>query len=136
MRFRVSELGLQKTIHVDSAGTQVSQPRQKPDARAVKVMNSAGIPLTGIKARKVTVKDMVRNDYIVAMDSANYERLNDLYSPEYGHKITLLPGIFPGSSFVEVPDPYFGNLDGFASVYDLLDGAIERLLSQIAVSNS
>ena len=79
---------------------------------------------------------MVRNDHVIAMDSANYERLIALYSPEYGHKITLLPGILPESTFVEVPDPYFGNLDGFASVYDLLDGAIERLLSQIAVSNS
>lgn len=131
MRFRVAELGLQKKIRVDSAGTQVSQPRHKPDARAVKVMNSAGIPLTGIKARKVNAKDMVRNDYIIAMDRANYDRLNELYASEFGHKISLLPGTLPASKFVEIPDPYFGNLDGFTKVYDLLDGAIERLLLQI-----
>ncbi|MFT6274028.1 MAG: protein-tyrosine phosphatase [Halioglobus sp.] len=136
MRFRIAELDMQKKIRVDSAGTRVSQPRQKPDARAVKVINNAGIPLTGIKARKVTVKDMARNDYIIAMDSANYERLNELYSQEYGHKIALLPGMPAESSVVEVPDPYFGNLDGFVSVYDLLDDAIERLLLQILSSNS
>ncbi|MFT6052235.1 MAG: protein-tyrosine phosphatase [Halioglobus sp.] len=136
MRFRIAELGMQKKIRVDSAGTQVSQPRQKPDARAVKVMNGAGIPITGIKARKVTPKDMGRNDYIIAMDSANYERLNELYSQEYGEKIALLPGIRPESDVVEVPDPYFGSLEGFVNVYGILDGAIERQLSQILSRNS
>ena len=135
MRQRVAELGLQKTIRVDSAGTQVSQPRQKPDARAIKVMSDAGIPLRGIKARKVNAKDLARNDHVIAMDSANYNTLIEFCNPDHRHKIVLLPGMSAESGPVEIPDPYYGNLDGFTAVYRLLDGAIDRLLRQVGASS-
>jgi protein-tyrosine phosphatase len=131
LRFRLQELGLQGKIRVDSAGTMASQPRHKPDVRAQRVMAEAGVSLGRIKARQITVKDMLRSDYIVAMDTANYDNLVDICPPEHRHKLSLLMSFAPEMGVEEVPDPYYGNYSGFAEVFRLIDPAVTQFLSHV-----
>jgi protein-tyrosine phosphatase len=122
--YRLQESNLQRKIQVDSAGTRASQPGHKPDVRAQKVMAEAGVNLGRIKARKVTLKDMVRSDYIVAMDSSNYNDLVKICPPEHRSKIKLLMSFAPSLGLEEVPDPYYGSYKGFEEIFRLIDTAV------------
>ena len=136
MRHRLQELGLQGQFRADSAGTRASQRGHKPDARAQKVAGAAGVSLAGIKARQVTVKDMVRSDYIVAMDASNYKDLIKMCPPEDQFKIKLLMSYAPEFGVEDVPDPYYGNYGGFEEVFRLIDGAVNQLIKHIVDSTA
>ena len=131
IRHRVLEAGLKKRILVDSAGTRASQPRHKPDARTQKLMAVRGVSLRGIKARQVKVKDMVRNDFILAMDNANFNDLLQLCPPEHQFKIKLLMNYAPELGVEEVPDPYYGTMGGFEEVLRLAEVAVDNLLKEL-----
>jgi len=136
MRQSVEQLGFKRLIRVDSAGTVASQPGHKPDARAQKILSAAGVSLAGVKARQVTVKDLVLSDYILAMDSSNYSDLMAMCPPEHQFKIKLLLSYAPELSVPEVPDPYYGSVRGFEEVFRLLEPALNRLLHQIINSRA
>ena len=134
LRHRVQQLGLKRVIRVDSAGTRASVPRHKPDTRAQKVMACAGVSLAGIKARQVTVKDLIRSDYVLAMDSSNYNDLLAICPPEHQNKIKLLMSYALQLGVNEVPDPYYGSAAGFEEVFRLVDVAVDQLLQAITRS--
>ena len=131
MRHRLQELGLQRAIRVASAGTRASLPGHKPDARAQKALAEAGVSLSRIKARQITVKDMLRSDYIVAMDTAIYDNLIEMCPPEHRHKVSLLMSYAPELGMEEVPDPYYGSYSGFEKVFQLIDPAVTQLLGHV-----
>lgn len=123
--------GLKKCIKVDSAGIHASQPGHKPDVRAVKVAGQMGIKLRGIRARRITPADFVKNDYILAMDAANHQALKEVCPPEFMDKIYLFMEFSPESEVVEVPDPYYGPVAGFDYVFELLQKASQGLLVEL-----
>jgi len=131
MRHRLQELGLHRQFQADSAGTRASQRGHKPDPRAQKVAGAAGVSLAGIKARQVTVKDMLRSDYIVAMDASNYKDLIKMCPPEHQLKIRLMMSYAPEFALEDVPDPYYGNFAGFEEVFRLIDAAVPGLMTYI-----
>jgi len=133
-RHRAQEMGVHKKFKIDSAGTKASQPGHKPDARAVRVMEEAGVGLTRIKARQVTVKDLVRNDYILVMDASNYDDLKALCPEEHQHKIELLMDYSDLTGESDIPDPYFGTLAGFEEVFRLVENSTGALLEHIVDS--
>ena len=71
-------------------------------------------------------------DLIYAMDQSNYSDLKALAkSPDQLKKLyLLLEAIFPGEG-VDVPDPYYGGVSGFAEVYNLIDRACEVIARDI-----
>jgi len=129
MRHRLQELGLHTQFQADSAGTRASQRGHKPDARARKVAGAAGVSLAGIKARQVTARDMLRSDYIVAMDVSNYKDLIKMCPPEHQFKIRLLMSYAPKLALGDVTDAYYGNFAGFEEVFRLIDAAVPGLLT-------
>lgn len=134
MRHQVRECGLHTKITVSSAGTRASQPGHRPDARVQKVLSATGMSLAGIRARQVTAKELERSDYVLAMDTPNYNDLIELGSPEQHIKIRLLMSYAPELGVGEVPDPYFGNIGGFEEVLRLVDVAVSHLIREIANS--
>ncbi len=134
LKHRIRELGLHRKVKVSSAGTVASQPGHKPDIRAQRVMAQSGIELSKIKARQVSVKDMIRNDYILAMDTNNYNDLLAMCPEEHQAKINLLLDYSSAGNETDLPDPYYGTIYGFEEVASLLEPAIEGLLQQIVYS--
>ncbi|MEH6571325.1 MAG: low molecular weight protein-tyrosine-phosphatase [Halioglobus sp.] len=122
---------LRNRVKVSSAGTRTSQPGCRPDQRARKVAADAGINLGRIRAGRVTEQDLVRSDYVIAMDKANMRDLMKLCPPEQQYKISLLLSHLPGHNLDEVPDPYYGSIEGFDRVFQLIDSAVEGLISHI-----
>jgi protein-tyrosine phosphatase len=132
LRHHLQLSGLSSRVKVSSAGTRTSQPGARPDQRAQRVAALEGINIGRIRARRVTVRDMVRSDYIVAMDLSNIRDLEEICPRVHRHKISLLLSFQCGLMLDEVPDPYYGSIEGFDKVFQLIDAAVIELTSHIA----
>ena len=131
LRHYLQQTELRDRVEVCSAGTQASQPGCRPDQRAQKVAAYRGINLGRIKARRVTARDLVRSDFIFAMDESNMRDLWQLSLPEHYDKLSFLLSHQVGQPLLEVPDPYFGSAEGFEGVCQILDAAMGDLVSYI-----
>ncbi|MBK9151293.1 MAG: low molecular weight phosphotyrosine protein phosphatase [Saprospiraceae bacterium] len=116
---------------VDSAGTSGWHDGERPDPRAIQTAQKNGINISKQISRKITNSDFEEFDYILAMDSSNYNDLTYLAGrkPEYVSKIFLATHfLYPGRN-VAVPDPYYDNR--FDEVFELLDKALDRFIETV-----
>ncbi len=128
----LKEENLTDLIEVDSAGTAAYHVGEPADARSRKTAERRGVPLPSI-ARAFTPEDFVLFDYILAMDSENYENLLALASCDADRsKVHMMrsfdPASDPGAS---VPDPYYGGDGGFEDVFDICQEACKGLLAHV-----
>jgi protein-tyrosine phosphatase len=134
MRELLAETGLEREVEVDSAGTGDWHVGSPPDRRAVAAARDRGIELAGT-ARAVAEADFERFDLIVAMDHANLGELRRrARGPGQEAKLRLLreyDPAAPGAEQLEVPDPYFGDGDGFELVLDILERSCRNLLEEL-----
>ena len=128
-RYKAKEAKL--SIHIDSAGTQASRAKDKPDMRAQKVGISRGYSFDKIRSRKVTEKDFETFDLILAMDSQNVMSLEKIAPEHLQHKIKLFLAFAENAEDTEVPDPYYGGVKGFQLVADLIEDASDGLIESI-----
>ena len=121
--------GLEDEVEVDSAGTGGWHVGSPPDERAVESAARRGLEIGGQRARKFSPEDCHRFDYILTMDEENYRSVSAVCS---GSAV-----VRPFLDFDqegperEVPDPYFGEADGFERVMDLVEAASEGLIGEI-----
>ncbi len=117
---------------VDSAGTGAWHVGEPPDGRMRQVAARRGLHYDG-KARQFSRRDFDRFDLIIAMDQENRRDLLRLVpTPEQQAKIHLLREFDPDSEVqASVPDPYYGGMDGFEEVYDIVERACRGLLKAL-----
>lgn len=119
------------SLKVDSAGTVGAHAKEKPDRRAQKVGVERGYSFDGLKARKVKVEDFEKFDLILAMDNNNVEALKAIAPVHLQYKIVLFLEFANNNEEAEVPDPYYGGVNGFRFVLDLVEDASDGLLSKM-----
>ncbi len=129
MRHLIEQDGLQAQFEVDSAGTADYHIGNPADPRMIAAARRRGIVMTG-RARQVKVSDFSDFYWIFAMDRSNYEDLlrikNRCKNPTA--RLVSFCDFCKNHSHNEVPDPYYGGLEGFDEVLDLLeDGCAEFL---------
>ena len=127
----VDEHALTGNIVIDSAGTHAYHVGEPPDIRASEAAERRGIDLGKQRARRVSVADFDEFDYVLAMDSSNYDDLAELCLPEHSPKLRLFLEFSPESVIREVPDPYYGGTTGFERVLDLIEEASSGLLDAL-----
>jgi protein-tyrosine phosphatase len=130
--------GLGDQVDVDSAGTGDWHVGQSADPRAIAAAQARGVTLDSI-ARQVTPADLDDFDLVLAADRANQRELLALAGddPARRAKVRLLREFDPDAvarGELEVPDPYFGEDDGFATVLDICEAACRGLLEDLAAS--
>jgi protein-tyrosine phosphatase len=116
---------------IDSAGTGGWHAGSAPDPRSIAIASRHGIDISGQVCRQVRDADFAEFDLILAMDSSN---LSDLIAraPAGGSdRVHLFMELAHGRR-TDVPDPYYGGPDGFASVYRMIRDASEALASKLA----
>jgi protein-tyrosine phosphatase len=127
----VAQAGLLHRVVVDSAGTHDYQVGEPPDPRALAAARRRGYELPARRARKLVVDDFARFDWILAMDRHNLRELQTLRPLAYGGHLGLLLELAPGIGPSEVPDPYYGGLQEFEHVLDLVEQGAGALLTAI-----
>jgi|JI6StandDraft_1071083.scaffolds.fasta_scaffold143295_2 protein-tyrosine phosphatase len=116
---------------VDSAGTGDYHIGKLPDKRSIAIAKKNGLDLTNQRARQFKIADFSTFDYIFVMDNSNYKDVIALAPNEDAKsKVKLiLNELFPNKN-CDVPDPYYGENDGFEKVYALLDLACAEIANK------
>ena len=128
----VNERGLEEKFYSTSAGTADYHIGQSPDARTKIVCDLNKAPIEH-KGRKFEKEDLKEFDLILAMDGNNLKDILSLVNEndESRKKVKLLRSYEPNGERKEVPDPYYGNLDDFKTVYSMLVNACNHLLNTL-----
>ena len=123
---------LESIIQVDSSGTIGYHSGELPDARMRKHALQRGYDLTSRARQFNPKKDFDEFDYIVTMDDDNYEDILSLdIKNAYRNKVYKITSFSSDKSVSEVPDPYYGESDGFENVLDILEDCTKNLLKKI-----
>lgn len=119
-------------IKTDSAGTSDYHIGEAPDERSRKNALKNGIDISDLRARQFSRNDFDHFDRIYVMDQSNYRDVLHIGKnhPQISKAKLILDEIFPGKSEA-VPDPYFGGSEGFQLVFDLLDKACNKIITDL-----
>lgn len=131
MRKKLQDKGLENWFEIDSAGTGNWHVGESPDARATQAAQVRGYDMSEIRARQITENDFKHFDLILAMDRSNISNMRRVCPSGCMSKIGLLMDYVPHAVLDEVPDPYYGNEDGFNLVLGLLEEACDKLINTI-----
>ncbi len=130
-RARVEEAGLAEQIRIDSAGTHDYHSGEPPDARTQRAAAKRGYDMSELRGRQVERADFGRFDYVLAMDNANLAILERLRPSDADSHLGLFLDFAERHDDREVPDPYYGGVDGFERVLDMAEDASDGLLRHI-----
>lgn len=86
--------------------------------------------MKGMSAQKVTEADFEEFDHVIALDQGHYQILERLQPSGSHAKLTLFMDYCEGHDGTGVPDPYYGDADGFEEVLDILEDGVEGMLKQ------
>ena len=125
-------VGMGRRFVFDSAGTHPAGNGARPDPRAVAALELNGYKIVRHRARGLIDRDFERCDLILAMDHVNLGSLRRVCPVEQSHKLSLFLDFAPGLAGQEVPDPYYGNAQGFAHVLELCEFGARGLLATLA----
>ncbi|MBT3417823.1 MAG: low molecular weight phosphotyrosine protein phosphatase [Flavobacteriales bacterium] len=119
-------------VFVDSAGTASYHIGNLPDNRSIDIANKYGIDLTDQRARQFSEIDFDNFDKIYAMDTHNYSSIISIARNQNDRdKVDLILNETNSKSFDSVPDPYYGEGDGFQKVYSMLDKACDMIVNKL-----
>ena len=127
---KVKEHGLGSYFYVDSAGTGAYHVGEKANATSRSVAESHGVPLLS-RARQFDSDDFNEFDLILAMDASNHANILTLKSSATTAQVEMMRRFDPQGTSEDVPDPYYGGLNGFEDVFSILERSSEELLNQL-----
>lgn len=119
-------------VEVDSAGTHDYHIGALADVRMRTAAESRGYELRS-RGRQVNQADLEvgRFDLVLAMDSDNHTILQTMAGGVRPH-IRLFSDFLDDSHWpADVPDPYYGEEDGFAQVLDMLEEGCPVILQTL-----
>jgi protein-tyrosine phosphatase len=123
--------GLEQSIACASSGTAGYHIGKMPDARMRETAQKHGIRLTS-KAQQFDARFFDEYDYIVPMDIHNQSDVLALArSEKQKAKVRLLREYVSPGQQLSVPDPYYGGLEGFEEVYQIISSACAALLEHV-----
>ncbi|MDX1592363.1 MAG: low molecular weight protein-tyrosine-phosphatase, partial [Balneolaceae bacterium] len=127
----VKERGLESYFYIDSAGTSAYHIGEPANSKSRQVAERHGVELRS-RARRFEPADFEEFDLILAMDRENYDNLMEL-DPDgsSADKILLMRDFDPEPENGEVPDPYFGGMEGFQNVFEILRRSSKSLLDEL-----
>ncbi len=90
-----------------------------------------GVDISQLRARKVSAADFDKYDLIVAMDHENFRGLQQIRPAGSTATLKMMMQYHPDARPDEVPDPYYGDMDGFNYMCKLLAEATQGLLKEV-----
>ncbi len=130
-RHKIIESGLGDKVQIDSAGTAAWHVGKAPDGRMIDAAHARGYDLSRLRARQAVAQDFYDYDFILAMDRENFSNLQEICPRDPRAKLVLFLDYAAGCGEQEVPDPYFGGVDGFYHVIDLVERASDGLIESL-----
>ena len=130
LRRKVKENNL--NILVDSAGTAAYHIGKAPDSRMCSTAEEFGTNIKNLVARKFTINDFDDFDIIYAMDESNRQNILSLARNKIDReKVRLILNELDSNSNLSLPDPYYGSLEDFKAVYELVEKVTSVIITKI-----
>ena len=130
LRALAAEAAVADRVTAASAATHDYEVGDPPDPRAVASAKRRGIDIADLRARQVDESDFAIYDLIVALDRGHRTILRCAAPPEARSRIRLLMEFVPGEA-PDVPDPYYGDTQGFDPVRDMIERGVRGLLAHL-----
>ncbi len=131
LRSKVRDMGLQHAIQVDSAGTGSWHIGSPPDERSIQIAEKNGYDMSGIYARQICASDFEEFNYILAMDKENLLNIQKVKGYSESINLDYFLKFNSTSNTLDVPDPYYGKVDGFSNVLELIEETSDELLDHL-----
>ncbi len=129
MRYKIAEHGL--NWQVASAGTENYHVGEAPHVLSQKVCREHNIDISAQRAQKFTKNHFAQYDLIYAMATDVLSEMKDILGVDGNSPkvILFMNELNPGSN-KSVPDPYYGNEDGYHKVYDMIDTCCDVIIEK------
>lgn len=114
-------------LEVASAGTSAAEGQPAAD-HAVTVLSERGIDLSGHKARRLTGAMIREVDLVLGMTRRHKAEALDL-APDATNVFTL--GEYAGAAQADIPDPFFGPVEGYRRTADHLEELIRAVIARL-----
>jgi protein-tyrosine phosphatase len=131
LRHLARERGLEGRIRVASAGTHDYHVGDGPDPRTLKHARQRGYDLSAQRAQQVSRAHFEEYDYILAMDRTHLRILRGMAPPGARARVGLFLEASARWKGEDVPDPYYGGVEGFERVLDMVEEAAHRWLDRM-----
>lgn len=127
----VNERNLQAYFEVDSAGTSAYHVGESANSKSQQTAKQHGITLHS-KARQFESFDLDYFDLVLAMDQENLTNIKRMSNGDAEEvKIGMLRDFDPQPGDGEVPDPYYGGIQGFENVFQIVKRSCVTLLDRL-----
>ena len=126
-REHVRRAGLADVVEVSSAGTGGWHVGGAADERAAESLVAAGYPSEHVAAQ--VGEPHLGADLLVALDSGHARELRRLSGDP--DRVRLLRSFDPDADGVNVPDPYYGDREGFDRVLAMTEAAMPGLMAWV-----
>jgi protein-tyrosine phosphatase len=129
----VDRAGLHDVI-AESCGTAAYHLGEPMDPRTARVLVGAGYDPTRHRARQFGPA-WFDHDLILAMDASNLADILSILPADRHDRVRLFrsydPDAAPGEPAPDVPDPWYGEPDGFAAVFRIIERTAAELVRQL-----
>src|SRR3954470_11105541 len=119
MRATAGRAGLDGEMEGWSAGIGDWHVGERADPRSAETLTARGYDASTHRARQFRREWFDEHDLVVAMDRSHLRDLRRMARVAEQEKVRLLTSFGPDATDEDVPDPYYGGLDGFTDVLDL-----------------
>jgi len=127
----VNERDLQPYFEVDSAGTSAYHVGESANSKSQQTAKQHGITLHS-KARQFDSFDLDYFDLVLAMDQENLTNIKRMNNGNMENvEIGMLRDFDPEPGDGEVPDPYYGGIQGFENVFQIVKRSCVNLLDRL-----
>ena len=124
---RLAAAGLDDRVAVHSSGTGDWHVGRPMDQRAAAVLTDAGYDASRHRARQFDESWLDAHDLVLAMDHDNLADLGGRST-----RVALFRDFDPEGAGEDVPDPYYGGSDGFASVLAMVERTSGALVAELS----
>lgn len=134
LEHRLEEAGLADRVTVTSSGTGGWHTGQPMDERAAATLSAHGYDPSKHLARQFSTDWYAENDLLLAMDQTNRADMHDLTpTVDAAGRLMMFRAFDPEATGedAEVPDPYFGDGEGFEVVLAMVERTADVLVDRL-----
>lgn len=130
--------GLDEKYVSDSCGTANYHVGDKPDPRTIRNARHNEVDIQHV-GRQLSADDFLKFDLILTMDRQNFQNTIEIAASVSDKlaEIKMIRTYDPESLGVQdVPDPWYGNEDGFEEIFQMLWRTCDELINQLELQKA
>lgn len=133
MNEKLAATDLAPKVRIASSGTGNWHVGEPIDPRAGNVLIENGYNPSAHRASNFTIDWFAEHDLILAMDSSNFADIVELApSVAEQNKVRMFREFDPlAITELDVPDPWFGGVQGFHDVLNMVERTVDNLLTNL-----